>query len=82
MYKYYFLGDKCEEIVYRLMKEKEELGFVDGPAIANSNGVLLSTNKIDQMLQELLEELYLEDPSLFPPDIKSTADVVGSYHCF
>ena len=75
-------GINVKKIVYRLMKEKEELGFVDGPAIADSKGVLLSTNEIDQMLQELLEELYLEDPSLFPPDIKSTADVVGSYHCF
>ena len=71
-----------KRIFFRLLEEKEVLGFINGPVIADSNGLLLSTNDIDQMLQEILEELYQEDPSIFPPDIKNTADVIGSYHCF
>ena len=75
-------GINVKRIVYRLMEEKEKLGITNGPAISDRKGTSLTSTEIDQMLQEILEELYQEDTSLFPPDIKSEADIVGSYHCF
>ena len=55
---------------------------MEGPAITNDEGVLYTTNEIDQILQDILEEWYDEDPSLFPQDIKSSSDIIKSYHCF
>ena len=34
------------------------------------------------MLQEVLEELFEDDPSLFPPDIKKAEKIPSCYHCF
>ena len=75
-------GINIRTIIFRLIQEKEDAGFVEGPAISNYYGVLFTTNEIDQILQEILEEWYDEDPSLFPPDIKSSSDILESYHCF
>ena len=75
-------GINVRRIVYRLIDKKEEIGYSEGPAISDDKGILLTTTEIDQMLQEILEELYQEDSALFPPDIRSVAYVLGSYHCF
>ena len=76
------LGLNVKRIVFRLIEEKEKLRFLEGPAISDSKGELLSSDDIDQKLQEILEELYEEDSSLFPPDIRSSGDIMESYHCF
>ena len=34
------------------------------------------------MLKEVLEEVYEEDASLSPPDIKQLDNIASSYHCF
>ena len=75
-------GINVRRTVYRLIEEKEEIGYCEGPAIADDKGRVFTTTELDQMLQDVLEDLYHEDASLFPPDIKSVADIVGSYHCF
>ena len=75
-------GINVRRIIYRLIQEKEDAGFLEGPGISNFNGELYTTNEIDQILQEILEEWYEEDPSLFPPDIRSSSDILESYHCF
>ena len=45
-------GINVRKIVFRLIEEKEQLGFLEGPAISDSKGDLLSSNDIDQKLQE------------------------------
>ena len=34
------------------------------------------------MLQEILEELFEYDQSLFPPDAKTVEEISSHYHCF
>ena len=75
-------GINVRRIIFRLLQEKEDAGFTEGPGISNYHGILYTTNEIDQILQEILEECYNEDPSLFPPDIKSSSNILESYHCF
>ena len=75
-------GINIRRTVYQLIEEKEMLGSTNGPAISDTKGTMLTTTEIDQMLQYILEKLYQEDAALFPPDIRSTADIVGAYHCF
>ena len=75
-------GINVRRIVYRLIEEKEEIGCLEGPAIADDKGRIFTTTEIDQMLQDILEDLYHEDTLLFPLDFKSVADIAGSYHCF
>ena len=75
-------GINIKRIVFRLIEEKQELGFTEGPAISDSKGDLFSSNDIDKKLQEVLEEIYDKDLSLFPPDIQSPGDIMESYHCF
>ena len=59
---------KC--VVGRLVEEMEKLGRCDGPAISDRNGEIYSSVEIDQILKEILEEIFEEDPSLFPPILK------------
>ena len=69
-------------MVKRLLKEKEVLGWLDGPAISNCQGDIYSSSDLDCMLHEILEELFEEDKSIFPPDIKGRESLIDNYHCF
>lgn len=60
-----------EKIVGRLIKEKKKFGFVDGPAISTIKGDLMTVREIDEMLVELLVEIYDENKEYFPVDIIS-----------
>ena len=53
----------------------EKLGRHEGPAVADIKGEMYSSVELDQMLQEVLEEVYDRDSSLFPPDIKQLEDI-------
>ena len=64
------LGINVKAIVWRLVGEMEKLGRHEGPAVADVKGEMYSSVELDQMLQEVLEEVYDGDSSLFPPDIK------------
>ena len=45
------------------------LGLIDGPDISDMSGKNYTAREIDDMLKDLLEDIYLEQPSLFPPQI-------------
>lgn len=75
-------GIKVQMVVERLLREKEVLGWLEGPAISNSSGELHSSGDLDCMLHDILEELFEEDKSIFPPDIKTRESLTDSYHCF
>ena len=75
-------GINVKERITKLIREKERLGFTQGPAISDISGQLLTSVEINQMLNELLEDLYLQEPSLFPPDIQTLEDISASCHCF
>ena len=64
-------GINVKGIVSKLVKEKKDLGFTKGPAISDRNRNLFTTNDINEMLVDILEELFIESRSLFPPTIPS-----------
>ena len=59
----------------RLIKVHEIVGSTSGPAVCDKNGVVMETNKLDNLFQYILLEIWLEKPSLFPKKIKNEEDV-------
>ena len=59
-----------EVVVERLVREKEQLGLLDGPGISNHKGEISTFASIDGMMHETLEELFDESLLIFLPDIK------------
>ena len=72
-------GINVRAILRRLIQTKRNLGFKDGPAISDFRGKLLTTRDLDDMLIEILTNIYLEDKTLFPPDIMSEEDISSNY---
>ena len=66
----------------RLMDTMAEMGFTKWPAIAHIRGELYTGRDIDYMLVEILEEIFKENPNVFPPDINSTKAISDYYSCF
>ena len=75
-------GIEVRATLRKLIQEKRDLGFIDGPAISNFQGKLMTSKDLDEMLVESLTVIYLQDPSLFPGDFISQEDIPGSYQCF
>jgi hypothetical protein len=68
--------------VNRLVQRHQSVGRVDGPAITDIDGKVMSTKSLEDYLVELLEELYDENPSAFPPSIGSKDDIGTGYQVF
>ena len=49
---------KTKAVVRRLMHLKMKQGFVDGPAISDCQGRALSTSEFDDMMTEILEDIF------------------------
>ena len=83
-------GIQIQKIVFRLLKQKKKLGFVDGPAISDSSGKLFHSRDINDMLISILSKLYNDSADLFPIDIvtkisktKEIEETLSSaYGCF
>jgi hypothetical protein len=65
-----------------LRKHKQNLGFTDGPAISDMRGRVLSCASIDDSLQEILDEIWETDPSLYPSQITKKEEIKTSYQAF
>ena len=63
-------GIPVRNVVLRLLKLKRKVGWIDGPAITNSKGVLYSLKDLDYKLVEVLTRIYLDQQNLFPIEIK------------
>jgi hypothetical protein len=75
-------GIDVEGSLQRLRLAKQPLGFVDGPAISNLRGQVLSTRSLDDTFCELLEELFETSRDLFPSHIKTLEDLRMKYQGF
>ena len=60
---------KTKVAVRRMMQLKMKQGFVTGPAISDCRGKSLSTLEFDDMVTEILEDIFHQNPELFPPHI-------------
>ena len=75
-------GINVKAIIKRALECKKEEGLVSGPLISDSSGDLYSSKELDNMLQEILIELYENHDHHFPPSITSAEDIQDYYKCF
>jgi hypothetical protein len=73
---------EVKKSVERLLLHKKTHGYVDGPAISDSQGRLYSSRGIDDMMHEALEEVFGSHRELFPPSIKDEEALRSSYQAF
>ena len=74
-------GINVKYVIERAMNVKKDEGHQEGPLISDSKGYLLSSVDLDDMLHEVLTELFEEDKSVFPPSIKNIEEVVTEFRC-
>ena len=83
-------GIDVRHILYLLLVQKRLLGYEDGPGITDLQGRVYSTRDIDDMLHEILEDIFQSAPNLFPTEIvnkmKCSDDPIDEireyYSCF
>jgi len=75
-------GINVKGIVSRLMEEKRKRGFVIGPAIYDCKGNVLNSATINDMLHELLIEIFENEQKLFPANILTKETILDKYQCF
>lgn len=68
--------------VTRLMRNKMSRGFTNGPLFSNWEGLILTTESLDKMQVEILEELFEDIPSLFPPSVKDKEEISDAYQVY
>jgi hypothetical protein len=62
-------GINVRETVSRLIEFKRSRGIIDGPAISDVAGDVLSHQALNDSLLEVLEELFDSHRELFPPSV-------------
>jgi len=75
-------GINIAGVLDRLLSIKVGLNFLDGPAISDDKGNLLSPKLIDDVIHEALEEIFVIDRTLFPLSVESIEKIKTSYQCF
>ena len=75
-------GIRVRDILSRHMKLKQQQDIVKGPAVSDLKGNVLKSTEIDDMLLEIIEEMYDESPDSFPAEIDSKEKLRDGYHCF
>jgi len=75
-------GIPIRQIVRDHLRLKELSGFIDGPAISNLGGQLLTTKLVDDTVHELLMDIFHTSSNLFPPSIDDPEKILSSYQCF
>ena len=65
-----------------LLDVKGELGFTDGPAISSMAGKIWRARDVDDMIHEILLDIFHSKRFLFPTDIVNPDDVTKHYQCY
>ena len=63
----------------RLIFVHEQAGRVEGPAICDKDGYLLSFSAMNELFWQVLEEIFIKDPHLFPKDIVLVTEKINIY---
>lgn len=75
-------GIKVKFIIQRLIQEKVTLHIAKGWMISDSKKKNFDSSTFNPLLHQVLEELFENKKSLFPPFISDIEDIYDSYHCF
>jgi hypothetical protein len=68
--------------INQLIELKKNQGFTSGPAISDEYGKVLPTRAIDDMLHEVLFDLFESERDLFPKGIGSKDDLQKMFQAF
>lgn len=68
--------------VNELMNSKISRGFTNGPLFSDWEGKVFTTDALDKMLCEILEELFDEKPSLFPASVTNREEISDCYQVY
>lgn len=66
----------------KLIAVKEKQGLKDGPAISDEIGQVLTTMFMNDLIQEVLEDLFEQKRELFPKTITSKDELAVNYQAF
>ena len=75
-------GIEVKRILLRQLELKRSQGNVSGPVISHVNGDIYKSSEIDEILIEILEEMFEEDPNGFPSEVDTKDKLMDAYHCF
>ena len=75
-------GIRVRDILKRFLDIKTVIGQRDGPAISDIDGKLYGTKDLDDMLHDILLDIFEVRRELFPADISSSEEVMKHYQCF
>lgn len=75
-------GIDVRKAIWDLIVVRRHQNLFTGPAICNKEGIQWTTAVANEILHELLCRLFDQDPSLFPSNIGSHAEVLAKYHVY
>jgi hypothetical protein len=65
-----------------ILVTRELQGWLSGPAICDKEGTQWTTAFANEILHELLCNMFDQDPSLFPSHIGSHGDIIAKFHVY
>ena len=68
--------------IHRVIGINQGCGRVNGPALCDDEGVVLTTSNMNEVLHRLLGEIFEKHPGYFQSDIRSIADIEDQYSVF
>jgi len=75
-------GLNIRSIIARLIELKASANLFIGPAISTMDGKVLTSKAVDDILHDVLTDIFLDSNNLFPPQIDSIEKIRNSYQCF
>ena len=75
-------GIQVKKIIKRLLEEKRRRGFTMGPGISNVKGEVWNSSTVNDMLHEILIEIFETSQNLFPGNILIKDQIQDKYQNF
>lgn len=75
-------GLNVRSILGRLMLTRLNQNWKFGPAIADRYGKVFTTQVLDDMLHEILLNIFQDEPTMFPSTVKGEEDIRKFYQCY
>jgi hypothetical protein len=75
-------GIKVRGWMRRVIVVNQQCDRVTGPALCDDSGVVLKSRDMNEVLHDLLGEIYVEHPAFFDSDIQSIADIEDKYSVY
>jgi len=75
-------GIYVKMIIKRLLEENSRRGFTMGPGISDIKGAVWNSSIVNDMLHEILIEIFETNQNLFPRNILLKDQIIDKYQCF